>query len=187
MDTLTVRKPKAYIIPQGWWKVLERLRANGITMRRLTRDTMISVEWYRIESYTSGQRPFEGHHINSQVRISVNTDTLRFLKGDYYIPMNQSGNRFLIETLDPRGEDSYFAWNFFDPILGQKEGFSSYVFEETAAELLKKDALLRQKLEAQRNTDSSLAQNANAQLNFVYQNSSYFEPAYRRYPVYRVP
>ena len=71
--------------------------------------------------------------------------------------------------------------------LGQEEGFSSYVFEETAAELLKKDALLRQKLEAQRNTDSSLAQNANAQLNFVYQNSSYFEPAYRRYPVYRVP
>ena len=101
--------------------------------------------------------------------------------------MNQEGNRFLIETLEPQGEDSYFAWNFFDPILGQKEGFSSYVFEETAAELLKKDALLRQKLEAQRKNDSSFAQNANAQLNFVYQNSSYFEPAYRRYPVYRVP
>jgi hypothetical protein len=186
-DTLTVRKPHAYIIPQGWWKVLERLQANGITMRRLTRDTMVSVEWYRIESFTSGQRPFEGHHINSQVRISANTDTLRFLKGDYYIPMNQEGNRFLIETLEPQAEDSYFSWNFFDPILGQKEGFSSYVFEETAAELLQKDALLRQKLESQRKTDSSFAQNANAQLNFVYQNSSYFEPAYRRYPVYRVP
>jgi len=35
---------------------------------------------------------------------------------------------------EPQGEDSYFAWNFFDPILGQKEGCSDYAFEDIAAE-----------------------------------------------------
>jgi hypothetical protein len=100
--------------------------------------------------------------------------------------MNQAANRFLIETLEPQGEDSYFAWNFFDPILGQKEGFSDYVFEETAANYLKHNPALQKKLEDKRATDTVFAKNARAQLNFVYQNSPYYEPAYMMYPVYRV-
>ena len=51
--------------------------------------------------------------------------------------MNQVANRFLIETLEPQAEDSYFAWNFFDGILGQKEGYSAYAFEDIAADYLK--------------------------------------------------
>jgi len=127
-DTLSVEKPKAYIIPQGWWKVIERLQANNVQMKRLTRDTTIEVEWYRIDNYQSGARPFEGHHLNTAVQVSKRTKQQTFRKGDWYIPLNQSANRFLIETLEPHTEDSYFAWNFFDPILGQKEGFSDYVF-----------------------------------------------------------
>ena len=102
------------------------------------------------------------------------------------IPMNQSANRFLIETLEPQGEDRYFAWNFFDPILGQKEGFSDYVFEETAARYLKQQPELQQKLREKRTADSVFAKNTRAQLNFVYQNSPYYEPGYLMYPVYRL-
>ncbi|RYF80000.1 MAG: hypothetical protein EON98_13965, partial [Chitinophagaceae bacterium] len=56
VDTLQVEKPKAYIIPQGWWKVIERLEANGIKLQRLQKDTTIEVEAYRIETYQSGVR-----------------------------------------------------------------------------------------------------------------------------------
>ena len=68
-------------------------------------------------------RQYEMHHGNSEVKISSSMQKMKFSKGDYYIPMNQAANRFLIETLEPQAEDSYFAWNFFDAILGQKEGF----------------------------------------------------------------
>jgi hypothetical protein len=91
-----------------------------------------------------------------------------------------------METLEPQGEDSYFAWNFFDAILGQKEGFSGYAFEDIAAEYLKKDPELKKKLEQRRASDTAFAKSANAQLNFVFQNSPYFEPVSLRYPVYRV-
>ncbi len=185
-DTLSVLKPVAYIIPQGWWKVIDRLQANDIQMRRLTRDSSIVVESYRIENYQSSARPYEGHHPNTNTQISKSLKTLTFRKGDYYISLNQKGNRFLIETLEPQAEDSYFAWNFFDPILGQKEGFSNYVFEETAAEFLKTHPEVKQKLEQRRTTDSTFAKSAQAQLNFIYQNSPYLEPAYMQYPVYRV-
>ena len=111
---------------------------------------------------------------------------MSFRKGDWYIPLNQNANRFLVETLEPQGEDSYFSWNFFDPILGQKEGYSDYAFEDIAAEYLKSNADVKAKLDQKRSSDSAFAKNGRAQLDFVFQNSIYFEPAYLQYPVYRV-
>ncbi len=96
---------------------------------------------------------------------------MKFRKGDYYIPMNQVANRFLIETLEPQAEDSYFAWNYFDAILGQKEGYSAYSFEDIAADYLKKNPDIKSKLEQRRATDTAFAKSASAQLNFVFQNS----------------
>jgi len=185
-DTLSVDRPKAYIIPQGWWKVIDRLQANNVQMRRFSRDTTVEVQWYKIENFQTSPRPYEGHHPNSQVKISVNTKTVTFRKGDWYISMNQIANRFLIETLEPQGEDSYFAWNFFDPILGQKEGYSDYSFEDIAAEYLKNNPDVKAKLDERKATDSAFAKNGRAQLDFVFQNSPYFEPAYLQYPVYRI-
>jgi hypothetical protein len=185
-DTLSVEKPKAYIIPRGWWKVTDRLQANNVIMRKLIRDTTIEVECYKIEAYQSSPRPYEGHHPNSQTKVSTNTKTITFRKGDWYIPMNQEANRFLIETLEPQGEDSYFVWNFFDPILGQKEGYSDYSFEDIAANYLKTHPDLRAKLDQRKVGDSAFANNGRAQLDFVFANSPYFEPAYLQYPVYRV-
>ncbi|MCH5689724.1 hypothetical protein LWM68_39165 [Niabella sp. W65] len=100
--------------------------------------------------------------------------------------MNQAANRFLIETLEPVAEDSYFKWNFFDAILQQKEGYSDYHFEDVAAEYLKSNTELQQRLEYRRRQDTIFAQSAAAQLNFIYQNSPWIEPAYLMYPVYRV-
>ncbi len=185
-DTLSVQKPVAYIIPQGWWKVIDRLQWNGVRLRRLQNDTTIEVESYRIEKYNSSPRPFEGHHVNSGVQVSTTVKKVSFRAGDYYIPMNQPAARFLTEVLEPHAEDSYFAWNFFDPILGQKEGFSDYVFEETAAKFLKENADVRKKLEERRAADPEFAKSARAQLNLVFQNSPYYEPTHMQYPVYRL-
>ena len=186
IDTLSVEKPFAYLIPQGWWKVIERLQANGIQMQRLKKDTVLEVEAYQITDYTSAARPYEGHHPNSRVQVSKTVKKQSFRKGDFLIPLSQKGVRFLIETLEPQGQDSNFAWNFFDPILGQKEGFSDYVFEETAAAYLKAHPDLQQKLEEKRKTDAAFARNPQAQLNYIYQNSPYFEAAFQMYPVYRL-
>ena len=126
------------------------------------------------------------HHRNTDVKISSTTKRMQFRKGDYYIPVNQSANRFIIETLEPQADDSYFAWNYFDGVLGQKEGFSDYAFEETAVELLKNNPDLKNKLANRKLIDTAFADNAAAQLSFIYQHSPYYEPAHMNYPVYRV-
>lgn len=185
-DSITIDRPAAYIIPQGWWKVLELLRINNVRMSPLPADTTLEVEHYRIRNYTSSPRPFEGHHLNSGVQVSVATSQVRFRKGDVLIRMNQKANRFLMEVLEPQAEDSYFAWNFFDAILGQKEGFSDYAFEETAVEILQQRPDIRSKLEERRAADTAFARNGAAQLNFIFQLSPYYEPAHMQVPVYRL-
>lgn len=181
-----VKKPTAYIIPQGWWKVIELLKLNKVQMSQLKKDTLIEVESYKIDDHKTSPRQYEMHHLNSDVKITASLKKVRFRKGDWYIPLNQSANRFLIETLEPKAEDSYFSWNYFDAILGQKEGYSAYAFEDIAAEYLKNNPEIRLQLEQKRLTDSSFAKDGRAQLNFVYQNSPWFEPAYMQYPVYRI-
>lgn len=183
---LTIQKPDAYIIPQGWWKVIELLKLNKVQMVVLSRDTAITVQVYRIEDYKASPRAYEMHHMNSDVKVSASVKTIKFRKGDIYIPMNQVANRFLMEVLEPQADDSYFAWNFFDGILGQKEGFSGYHFEDVAAQYLKEHPEVKTRLEERRASDTAFAKSAQAQLDFVYKNSPWYEPAHLTYPVYRV-
>src|SRR6187401_1208255 len=181
-----IKKPKAYIIPQGWWTVIDLLKANKVKMSQLKKDSTIEVEVYRIDDYKTAARQNEMHHINSDVKTSFTVKHMKFKKGDYYIPLNQVANRFLIETMEPTASDSYFAWNFFDGILGQKEGYSGYAFEGIAADYLKNNPNLKAKLDQRVAADTAFAKNGRAQLNFVYENSPWVEPDYLKYPVYRV-
>ena len=182
----SITKPKAYIIAQGWWKIIDLLKLNKVQMIQLKKDSSVAVEVYKIDDYKTATRQYEMHHPNSDVKVSTTIQTIIFKKGDWYIPMNQEANRFVIETLEPQAEDSYFSWNFFDAILGQKEGYSAYSFEDIAADYLKNNPDAKLKLEQKRSTDTTFAKDGRAQLNFVYQNSKWYEPAHMRYPVYRV-
>jgi hypothetical protein len=76
--------------------------------------------------------------------------------------------------------------NFFDAILQQKEGYSDYRWEDVAEQYLINHPELRSKLEEKKKNDPKFAENASAQLEFVYKNSPYYEPAHMRYPVYRL-
>ncbi|MFA6083360.1 M14 family zinc carboxypeptidase [Mucilaginibacter sp.] len=184
--TATADKPVAYIIPQAWGKVIDLFKLNRVAMKRLGRDTTLSLQMYYIGDYKTGTRPYEGHYLHSNVKLNPVDAKVKFYEGDYVVYVNQPINRYIVETLEPQGVDSFFAWNFFDSVLGQKEYFSDYVFEDIAADLLKKDAGLRKKLDDEKTANPQLAKSAAAQLNFVYRNSPYFEKTYLRYPVGRL-
>ena len=181
-----IEKPKAYIIPAGWYDVVERLELNGIKTHRLLKDTMMAASFYKIDEYKSRLTPYEKHHGNYAVKTSKLAENTTFLKGDYVVELNQPGNRYVVEMLEPTGDDSFFAWNFFDAILQQKEGYSDYRWEDIAADVLKKDVVLQQKLAAKKSLEPDFAKNAGAILNYIYKNSVHYEKAHMRYPVYRV-
>jgi hypothetical protein len=184
--TTSVSKPSAYLIPYAWKEVISRLKLNGVEMVQIKIDTTILVNAYYIDEYKTVQKPYEGHYLHSNVKVHTEQQIVKVNAGDYIVYTNQQACRFIIETLEPQAIDSYFNWNFFDEVLAQKEYFSDYVFEDTAAELLKKDPALKEKLEKKKSEDKKFGESAAAQLDFIYRNSSYFEKSYLRYPIFRI-
>lgn len=184
--TQSVEKPEAYIIPQAYHEVIERLEWNGVKVERLKEDIDVEVEMYRIEDYETTSYPYEKHYLHSKVELSTKKQTWKYHKGDYVVYVDQTSNRYIVETLEPHAPDSYFAWNFFDGILMQKEHFSAYVFEDIAADILNDNKELRKELEKKKREDEKFANSARAQLDFVYKNSPYYEPTHKLYPVGRL-
>ncbi len=182
----TIDVPHAYIIPQGWNRVVQRLKANGVKLQKLTTDTTLELTVYYISDYKTTPGPYEGHYLHSGVVTDKQTKHMKLYKGDYLVPVEQDAKRYLVETLEPTAPDAFFAWGFFDAVLQQKEYYSDYVFEDLAAEMLAKDKTLKEKLEQRKISDPAFAKDGRGQLNFIYQNSPYHEPEHMRYPVYRL-
>ena len=181
-----VEIPSAYIIPKSWWNVIDLLKLNKVEMIQLKNDTLIEVEKYKIADYKTGTTAYEGHYQHSNTTIQKSIEKIAFKKGDYYIPTQQFAVKYLLETLEPEAPDSFFNWNFFDAILQQKEGYSAYVFEDLAVEILTKNPPLKEKFEKKKAEDKSFADNGSAQLDWIYKNSQYYESSHLTYPVYRV-
>ena len=178
--------PKAYILRQGWWKVIERLNDNDIEYSIFKNDTIITVQEQHIKEYKTRTSVYEGHYPHYNTTVSTSTKEISFSKGDIYIPVNQFGARYIMETLEASATDSFFNWNFFDSVLKRKEGYSAYVFEDIAEQFLIKNPDIKKELEEKINTDIDFAQNPRAQLDFVYKKSPYFETAYLKLPIYKV-
>jgi hypothetical protein len=183
---ISVQKPVAYLIPQAYQDVIDRLRWNGVDIKQLTDTVTLELDHYRIQSYETTNYPYESHYLHYNTEVEKIKYRKIWRKGDYVVFANQINNRVVIENLEPHATDSYFAWNFFDGILMQKEYFSSYVFEETAAAILKEKPELREALEKRQQEDADFASNARAQLDFIYKHSKWYEPTHKLYPVGRL-
>lgn len=181
--------PNAYILPQAWRHVAERLQANGVEHFQLPMDTVMQLEVARIESHSAMRRPYEGHHYRSVESVSRSLEDVQLFAGDWVVPVDQPAARYLVETLSPEAVDAFMAWNFFDSTLQQKEYFSSYVFEETAEAMLESNLKLKQEFESvkEEKEREGDAWSARQQLDWLYKKSDHFEQTPARYPVFSIP
>jgi hypothetical protein len=178
--------PASYIIPQGFWTVIDLLKANKISYSQLKKDSLIEVKSYKISDYKTASSAYEGHYLHRNTKTTSKIEKIIFKKGDYIFSTNQKGIKYLLETLEPEAVDSFFNWNFFDTILQQKEGYSDYVFEDLAFQILKENQPLKSEFEQKIKDDSKFANNPEAQLDWIYKHSAYYEKAHLQYPVYSV-
>lgn len=181
-----VEKPEGYLVPGAWRAIVDRLKANQVIMEVMDGDTSLEVTGYKIREYETYQSAYEGHYPHYQVQLMPQKQIVQFRPGDIYVPVAQKNLRFILETLEPGANDSYFNWNFFDAILSRKEYFSSYIFEEKANDFLNNHPEIRQQFEDKKKADSDFANDQRAQLRFIYEKSPYFEKSYLQYPVYRL-
>lgn len=184
---ISIERPQAYLIPQAWRAVIERLQWNGVQLERLDSDTELTVQTYHIQSVSSRPNAYEGHLFHDQVELQTRTETLHVHAGDYLLKLDQPQARYAIETLEPQAHDSYFRWGFFNSVLEKKEAYSDYVFEDTAGELLGSEPELRLAFEQWKQANPNLLDNQQVVLDFIFSHCARFkEPEWRRYPVLRL-
>lgn len=183
--TKSVTAPEYYLLKRGYTQVEDRLRANGIELVPYGKDTVMDMEVYHIDTFSTSTQPYEKHYFHYNTRITPSVQKVQILSTDWLIKIDNIHRRFLIEVLEPEGPDSYFNWNFFDAILQQKEWYSAYVFEDEAAQLLSIDKELNAEFELKKNEDPTFNANPQAQLYWIYKDSNRYEKEHLRYPVFR--
>lgn len=184
--SVTMPKPKAYLVPQQWKAVIDRLKVNGVEMKVLPNDTLLQVEQDSIGDFATVPMAYEGHYLHRDINTVRHRAEMTAHAGDLLVPMGKTTDRYVMEALECRAEDGFFAWNFFDGVLQQKEWFDDYVFEDMAARLLAHDVEMKEAFEARRAADPGFAKDADAQLTWIYRRSPWMEPSWRKYPVLRV-
>ncbi len=179
-----VATPRAYVVPQAWREVVERLQWNGVQMTRVEADHMADVQYYHVAAVASRAGPYEGHMFHDEVQLEKRTGSVLLRAGDWFIPLDQDQARYAVETLEPQGHDSFFRWGFFNSVLEKKEAYSDYVFEDTALEMLDQEPELRVRFEAWKKEFPQHISNQEAVLDFIFSNGKRFhEPEWMRYPV----
>ena len=178
--------PTHYAIPKGYWNIIERLQLNNVELFEIQNDTTISAQVYYVKDYKSRQSPYEGHYLHYNTEVTSKLEDVKLYKGDFLVSTAQEGIRYIIETLEPEAVDSFFNWNFFDTILQQREGFSPYVWEDKAAQLLNENPFLKTAFDSIKKTDKNFSNNWYRQLDWLHKHSPNYEKAHLRYPIVRM-
>jgi hypothetical protein len=176
--------PEFYIVKKQARNVIENLKAHGVDLTLVKKDTSLRVAGQRIVDYKTLPRPYENHFVFSEVRANFEKHLLNVEKGDYLVYSNQEKGKFIHSVLNAEAEDSYFRWNFMNSYLDQKEYFSPYVFEDMAVDILKKNPELALELSRKREENPEFAKSQWQQLFFIYKNSPYYEQGVGLLPIY---
>lgn len=183
-EETVVPAPVAYVIPQAWRAVVERLDWNGVRMERLAAARTVQAQVSRILGVQSRPGAYEGHMFHDEVTLEKTLQAVELRAGDWWVPLDQDKARYAVETLEPQAHDSFFRWGFFNSILERKQHFSDYVFEDLALQLLKDEPELRARFEQWKTANPQLLSDQNQVLGFIFENCArHAEPEWRRYPI----
>ena len=186
LPTDSVMVPKAYIIPFAYEDVIQKLKRNKVQLRNVPFDTLVKMRVSYIMDYKTVANPYEKHYLHYGVKTFDTIISVMVRAGDVVAVVKPENEYFLTAVLEPRAADSYFAWNAFDGILQQKEGYSDYVFEDKAADWLKSHPEKNAEFLRKKANDSAFSKDYWGQLNWVYKQSEHYERSHNLYPIYRV-
>lgn len=184
--TDSVEVPRAYFVPYAYEDVILKLRRNNIICKPIPMDTTVKLKVSYILDYKTVSQPYEKHYLHHSVKTRDTVIFVQLRAGDFVVYVKPNNAHFLTAVLEARAPDSYFAWNAFDGILMQKEGYSDYVFEDLAADWLAKHPEQKAEFEQKKALNKEFANDAAAQLNWVYRQSEHYERSHNLYPIYKL-
>ncbi|MFT7567624.1 MAG: hypothetical protein ACI846_001934, partial [Pseudoalteromonas distincta] len=177
----TVEVPKAFFIPPVYSNIIEKLKLHGVSINKLEGANTQPLKVAKVAEYTFDKAPFEG-----RFRVSATFDYVPAINVDldgwYQVNTQQKAGELAVHLLHPEGPDSFFAWGEFNTIFQRTEYMENYALIPYARQMLKDNPKLALKFD-EKLKDKSFASDAEARLNWLYEQSPFYDQAYLKYPI----
>jgi hypothetical protein len=186
IPSLTVRLPAAYIVPAEWKEIISRLDWHGIRYEVLEKQAKIPVETYRFTKPLWARDPYEGRQILESVIMDTVSMEMTFAAGSAIVRTSQPNARLIAFMFEPATEESFMKWGFFNTVFEQKEYVETYVMEQMAREMIRKDPGLNDRFNQFKSENPEIASDSYAQLQWFYRQTPYYDQSLGLYPVGKV-
>jgi len=188
-----VARPDAYLLPPQYPDIAKRIALHGIPVETLAEALSLEVERYRLpdaamarpEAWTPN--PFEGRVRMDPGKLVTSRSVMTFPPGTYRIPTDHELGELLVLLLEPESPDSLFQWGYFLEMFTRTEYAEAYVMEPLAQAMLESDPAVKAAFETRLANDPAFAASPQRRLMWFYERTPFHDPAYRLYPVARVP
>ena len=114
--TVSVPRPRSYLIPPGHPQVIANLKAHGIVVKTIARPMRLEATIDRVDKVTRSEHSYEGHH-PVEVEVTTRTEMSEIAQGTSVVPTGQPLGSLVVYLLEPRSDDGLLTWNFFDDVL----------------------------------------------------------------------
>lgn len=121
--TRTRPAPQAYAFDGNLHDIAELLRRHAIEVERLTAETSLPIEQFRLDSIAWETEPYQ-NHLNATAAVTTVPTTLALPEGTYLVRMRQNAARLISELFEPDTDDSLVLWNFLDHELPSQEALA---------------------------------------------------------------
>ena len=147
------------------------------------KDSPKDLKVYRATKTQFGANSYEGHQTLS-VEGEWKMEDAQLPKGSIFVPINQPKARLIVQLFEPRAQDSFMSWGFFNKAFERKEYMEDYVTEDVATEMLKRPEV-KKEFEDILKSDAEFAKSPEKRFEFFYKKHASWDERMNRYPVFK--
>ncbi|WP_174614823.1 M14 family metallopeptidase [Virgibacillus ihumii] len=129
VPTMERIRPTAYIMPPEYQEIAEKLKLQGVEVKRLKEAKEVTVERYKVTDKEVEDEPYQGHQIN-HVTTDIEKTTHQFPEGSYVFSSAQPAANVISVALEPESIDSYVTFNYLPVDVGDTIPVYRYMKEQ---------------------------------------------------------
>ncbi len=181
--TLTVPRPRGYLVLPGWPQIEDRLRGHGLRVEKLSEPATFEVETMRVSQPQPAPSSYQGlTRVSPTVARTVEKRTVP--AGALWIPADQPDFEVAVQLLEPEAADSLLSWGLLSTVFEQKEYADPRVLDGLAAEMLKDPKTAADWQAALK--DEKFGADGNARYAWWYRRTPYWDATVGLLPYFRV-
>jgi hypothetical protein len=181
--TLSLPRPRGYLVLPGWPQIEQRLRGQGLRVERLTRPAELDVETMRLSEPKPAPATYQGL-TRVSAKVTRATEPRHIPAGALWVPADQPDFEVAVQLLEPEAVDSLLSWGLLSSIFEGKEYIDPRVLEGLAAEKLKDPRIAAEWTAAL--ADAKFAADTNARYQWWFRHTPYWDERVGLLPYYRV-